>query len=97
MLEFIRENVAPDEILATLAEEAVELSHAALKLRRTLSDANPTNISYDDALANLKEEIADVRLLLMVLDFDWYDRDTFSTIEAKLARWVQRLRGEGQP
>ena len=68
--ETIREKVPQTELLAQLAEEAVELAHAALKLRRIYDGINPTPVPAAVAFANLKEEIADVQLLMAVLGLD---------------------------
>ena len=98
MVDTIREQVPQDELLAQLAEEATELAHAALKLRRVYNGVNPTPVKRQDAFANLKEEIADVWLLVRVLGWDSpigrmeYER----IMEAKLSRWLSRLK-EVQP
>ena len=94
-LEVIRENLTQEELLAQLAEEAVELAHAALKLRRVYDGANPTPVKRSDAFANLKEEIADVQLLLRVLELDRHRMECDRIAEKKLERWVQRLEGRG--
>lgn len=47
-----------EEILAQMAEECVEASKAALKLRRVRSGVNPTPVSEKDAFENLVEELA---------------------------------------
>ncbi len=91
MLDFIREKMPQEELLAQLAEEAAELGHAALKLRRTYGNINPTPVAQDEALAALKEEIADVVLLTVVLGLDDYTGEHLQTMTAKLERWVQRL------
>lgn len=92
MFEFIRGEVPQEELLAQLAEEAVELAHAALKLRRVYGGTNPTPTKRSEAFANLKEEIADVELLVLVLGLDQHRWEYNRIMEAKLARWVQRLR-----
>lgn len=51
-----------EEILAQMAEECVEASKAALKLRRARSGVNPTPVSEKDAFENLVEELADRRV-----------------------------------
>lgn len=89
---YIRENVSEAELLAQLAEEATELAHAALKMRRTLDDTNPTPITYYEARTNLNEEIADVRLLISVLGFDNDHMGRLYIQGNKLARWVDRLK-----
>ena len=50
------------ELLAGMAEEAAELSQAALKLRRTIDKSNPTPVSTGEASHKLNEEFADVVL-----------------------------------
>ena len=92
--ETIREKVPQTELLAQLAEEAVELSHAALKLRRIYDGINPTPVPAAVAFANLKEEIADVQLLMAVLGLDQHRLECDRIAERKLERWVKRL-GEG--
>ena len=93
MIDTIRQKVPQEELLAQLAEEASELAQAALKLRRVYSGVNPTPVTRREAFANLLEEIADVRLLVLVLGLDtpFYRIDCERTMEAKLSRWVSRL------
>lgn len=55
-----------EEILAQMAEECVEASKAALKLRRARSGVNPTPVSEKDAFENLVEELADIYLCSIV-------------------------------
>lgn len=90
MTELIKNQLPTPELLAQLAEEAAELSQAALKLRRVLDGKNPTPTTYEQALDNLQEEIADVTLILDILDLDVFE-DTYNRMTAKLARWVNRL------
>ena len=97
-LDFIRGQVGERELYAQLAEEATELAHAALKMRRTLSNENPTPVQKDDAHKALLEECADVVLCMRALNL-W----TLTTwlqvkliMRRKLFRWIRRLRGERQ-
>lgn len=92
MIDFIRDALPEEELLAQLAEEAVELSHAALKLRRVMDGRNPTPVRLSEALANLQEEVSDVLLLLLVLDIDFDDPSIVRAGMEKLDRWVGRLR-----
>lgn len=96
--EFIRSRLSQEELLAQLAEEATELGHAALKLRRVYDGANPTPVKRSEAFANLKEEIADVELLLMVLGYDrcMLISEKHKIMDAKLERWVARLQAAGE-
>lgn len=88
---YIRAQVPEDEILAQLAEEAAELAHAALKLRRAQDGTNPTPTSQPDAFKALLEEIADVALMAELLHLDQYQDDIRDTMNRKLLRWKNRL------
>lgn len=94
--ETIREKLSQAELLAQLAEEATELAHAALKLRRVYDGTNPTPVKRSEAFSNIKEEVADVLLLLQILRLDECTNlpEYYRTMDAKLKRWLQRL-GEG--
>lgn len=74
-----------EEILAQMAEECVEASKAALKLRRARSGVNPTPVSEKDAFENLVEELADIYMCDAVGD------RMVEIMEQKLARWKYRL------
>jgi NTP pyrophosphatase (non-canonical NTP hydrolase) len=81
------------EVLAQLAEEAAELSQAALKLRRAITGTNPTPRSVQECEQGLLEEIADVNTCLTVLDLKM-DRDwesIWALVSKKMARWAKRL------
>ena len=90
-IEFVRAVLSREELLAQLAEEATELAHAALKLRRVYVGTNPTPVPLRDALDNLMEEIADVQLLLEVLELDQHWPEYGVIKESKIQRWVSRL------
>lgn len=91
MIEYIRDAVPQEELLAQLAEEAAELGHAALKLRRVIDGRNPTPVRMSEAWANLQEEVADVMLCLRVLGVEFHDPTIYRITEEKLDRWVGRL------
>lgn len=82
-------NLPDRDLLEQLAEESAELAQAALKFIRAKGmSQNPTPISKDEALANLKEEANDVLIVLEILGFvdqsavrDWH----------KMARWANRI------
>lgn len=88
-LNHIIETLGTEELLAQLAEEASELSKAALKLRRALNGKNPTPISPTAALWNLREEMADVLLCAISVGFD--ENATERTIREKIPRWSGRI------
>lgn len=91
--EKIKQHIPQDELLAQLAEEAAELSQAALKLRRALTGINPTPVTAEEARANLVEEIADILnvsdLLLEIDDVD----EIYDIVQRKRERWLKRLEG----
>ena len=91
--EKIKQHIPQDELLAQLAEEAAELSQAALKLRRALTGINPTPVTAEEARANLGEEIADILnvsdLLLEIDDVD----EIYDIVQRKRERWLKRLEG----
>lgn len=92
-LRVIRDNLSEEDIFCQLAEEAAEVSQAALKLRRAITMTNPTPIDAETAKNKLLEEIADVVITLdvMMRDADWNVIWAFSV--RKLDRWVERLKG----
>lgn len=89
--ELITEKVPQTELLALLAEEAVELAHAALKLRRVYDGTNPTPVKGAAAFADLKEEMADVELVISVLGLNRHSHEIMRIQQDKLERWVTRL------
>ncbi len=90
---YIWHTLSPEELLAQLAEEGAELTHAALKLRRAQDGAkNPTPVDRSVAMHALLEEVADVRLLIELLHLEQYEEDIREIIDFKLQRWEKRLR-----
>lgn len=80
-----------DELLLQLAEEAAELSQAAMKLRRVMDGRNPTPVGYQMAVKNLNEEMADVLLCAdQISSLD--DGQITRTKKSKMARWLDRLK-----
>lgn len=84
----IRQRVPEAALYEQLAEECVELAHAALKLARVKRGENPTPVSAEEAMGAVMEEYTDVRLVAYVLEMGW-DIEMF---ERKLLRWHERLR-----
>lgn len=89
----IKEYLGESEMLCQLAEEAAELSQAALKLRRALWCNNPTPVTVEEARVNLIEELADVHnvsnLLLEADDVV----EIYDIVWRKRERWLKRLEG----
>ena len=93
----VMEVLSKRDRLEVLAEEASELSQAALKLiRASRLSGNPTPVSAREAEINLEEEIADVFVALLALGYSPVMADEsnmrFEAIEAeKINRWCKRL------
>ena len=86
-----------DEQLAGLAEEAAELSKAALKFRRAITQKNPTPVTTNEAWAMLEEEVADTLLCIAVLgllgEVGGLSKRCEQMTQLKIDRWVNRLGG----
>ena len=93
-VEYVKEILPTEELLCQLAEEAADLGHAALKLRRTMDGTNPTPVPYEEAFDNRAEEIADVLGTLRALELtDCTMAAEYSRISAeKFDRWAERLK-----
>ena len=96
-IEYILEKTPPAELLAGLAEEAAELAQAALKMRRVITGVSPTPTTREKAYEGLQEEIADVMLFLKLLDLDRHQFEYRKIMQAKIARWADRLRKKEVP
>ena len=91
LVKYVTDHTPQTEILALIAEEASELTHAALKFRRVLDATNPTPVTAEDACDALVEEIADV-LLLICPDGDKELSAKIREIQdRKLRRWADRI------
>ena len=95
LLQYVIDCMPSKELLAQLAEEASELAQAALKLRRTYDQINPTPGPKEDALKHLYEEIADVWMMIKTLGLD--EGPFVSSYQERMAekvkRWAKRLDG----
>lgn len=91
----IRKEYGDEYLYRQLAEECMELSHAALKLIRARRSETP--VPLDKAQRVLIGEAADVRVMLNALN-DMLDADEHARlvkqVEAKDRRMVARLLGE---
>lgn len=85
--EYILESIGFPAALEQLAEEASELSQAALKLSRIHRGENPTPVDEEIALIALIEEFTDVLLAADVCEV-YKDSTIYST---KLTRWRNRI------
>ena len=90
--EFVQENLSMRDGLEQLAEEAAELSQAALKAIRAtgLSDNNPTPVDGLDSCVNVVEEFKDV-LACFSLVSNYPVGLKIVDSNPKWKRWAERL------
>lgn len=86
-IQYVINRVPMVALYEQMAEEAVELAHAALKLARIARGENPTPVTLYEATGNLVEELADLALVVEVIG---YGPDP-ELMEDKLRRWRERL------
>lgn len=91
----IEERIDTDNQLTQLAEEAAELSQAALKYRRAIQTArweeniSPTPKTLNEAYDSLVEECSDVMLAVLVTTRHLMSNDIMLN---KAKRWLDRLK-----
>lgn len=96
-LEYIAANLSEEDILCQIAEEAAELTQAALKLRRAISQTYPAPITVGEAVDNLFEEYGDTVGSFRVwakknnLDIEIYETSN-ENIYSKFDRWADRIK-----
>lgn len=77
------------ELCGQVSEECAELTQAAQKLRRVLAGTTP--VTWDEALASLMEEAADVLICIDALEVSIIQGGKVREIAAKkLKRWHER-------
>lgn len=96
MIDKIRGMLSEKSQWEQLAEEAIELAHACMKVVRTLNPENPARTTYCHAVENVHEELADVKLLLKMLRLDGEAEQTVHefVMNDKVHRWVNHLEAE---
>ena len=73
--------------LEALAEESSELTQASLKLIRAIGNGNATPKTIEECKANLNEEIADILMVLDVLEIALPNIQ----MNSKWERWYNRI------
>ena len=91
---YIREQLSPADQFGQVAEEAVELAHAAMKMQRILTGANPTPVTEKEAMGKVMVEICDLYNALEVLKLD-VSLKYEGIRKKKMARWVERIKKAG--
>ena len=92
--KFIKDVLDTEDYLCGLAEEASELSQAALKFRRASGyGLNRTPITMEQANKNIEEEIIDVLMYLMVgyNENEIYGFMYKASTNPKWTRWADRI------
>lgn len=91
--KYVREELASRDMLEQVAEEASELSQAALKLIRALGmSGNPTPTISEQAFSDFREETQDLLCVLRLVfaDSAW-ERITNIDDYPKYRRWARRI------
>lgn len=89
IINHIAKEIGVAALYENLAEEAIELAHAALKTARALRNENPTPVTTNEANNHVLEELQDVYLLVLWLYGDFkYD---IKTMGEKQARAIRRI------
>ena len=83
-------------MLEQLAEECAELGKSALKLARIVRKENPTPLTKEEALENLREEYTDVVQCARELGLKTDLIEMQEKKERFFERWENRGKGEGQ-
>lgn len=87
-IERIKHDVPINDLYESLAEEASELSQAAIKMCRLGSQTNPTDKTEKEARDDLIEEFTDVfNIAIRILEL----KPDFLIGDYKLYRWCKRL------
>lgn len=89
IINHIAKEIGVAALYENLAEEAIELAHAALKTARALRNENPTPVTTNEADNHVLKELQDVYLLVLWLYGDFkYD---IKTMGEKQARAIRRI------
>ena len=96
MNRYIKSQLSGRDVLEALAEEAAELSQAALKMIRACrleGTNNVTPVTPEEATDNLLEEMADVELVMDVMSHYVCCGKALNNIkDEKRERWASRLK-----
>ena len=89
----LREAIGEPATLEMLAEECVELAHAALKMARVERGENPTPKSRESCEDAMHEELVDVLICIgEIMGCSWYSAEKFEVKEGcKFQRMMERL------
>ena len=94
-VNFVREHVSELDRIDQLEEECLELIIACKKRKRATKGTNPTPVTAQEALQEIKEESQDVLNVLCALGmfvFENPEEGTTERMKYKMARWVDRVK-----
>lgn len=94
-VNFVREHVSELDRIDQLMEECSELLVACSKRKRALQKTNPTPVTAEEALQEIKEESQDVLNVLCTLGmfvFENPEEGTTERMKRKMDRWVDRVK-----
>ena len=86
-IKFIRWHMSRAAMYEQLAEEASELTKAALKMARVLRGENPTPVTLSEADRMMTEEFSDLLVAATALDL----KENGELMEEKAKRWAERV------
>ena len=89
---YVSDMLPEESLLIQLEEECGEFLAATAKLRRVREGLNPTPVGLEEAKRHVREEIADVANAVEVLLAKCDTGEYADIMEAKMKRWVKRLR-----
>ena len=90
--DYIRENVSELDRLDQLMEECSELLVACSKRKRALKGTNPTPVTAEEALQEIKHESQDVLNVMQALGLvDMGTAGATDRMQWKMKRWVGRI------
>ncbi len=90
----IRDMVPETEILAQMAEEALDLKNAVARLRRLLDAGNPKQADISEAWTRLLEEYGDVQNCAEQL-LSGLDMDVCAVMRAeRMLEWKRQIESE---
>lgn len=92
--EYIKSHLSNRALLEQLAEEAAEVSQAALKLIRTMPNSeNPTPVTFNQACEDLTQELFDVVIAADILGLT-LSTEAIKDDHPKIVRWADRVRAK---
>lgn len=91
--DWVRENVSEIDRIDQLEEECLELIIACKKRKRALKGTNPTPVTAEEALREIREESQDVLNVMCTMGLFRFlnpEEGTTDRMKEKMARWKAR-------